>query len=368
MDAKWIETCRAARMIQGLLFCALIAAFSVVAVVRAGAGGQGAEVHSSLQAIILNGRFSSSSQHTTTSSSLPGGSNSGDDHGSVAEPSLRQGVPFTELASAEDALEYFAGILEDLNLARTAETASMAPQRYFAAAGPTITAGAAPMATSAQFSSRTVGVVVGAPILKQWRAVNYRSNSGNSGNSMPCAVSEKVVLQQPCAHGFAASSRLDELPPHSPHASLLAPAYVWREWSGDLPWKASSDEKYPAGAYSLELPLVNAPAASAPSTEKSCGKDGGEEEGEDECIAEVDAADLLRALASHGWADSATRGLSLEITFYNPTRNRLSAVQLLVEHRDGVGLRTVHRLRMHKMYTWNFRPPRIGSKDKVLSL
>jgi len=359
VDAKWTDTCRAARKLQGLLFCALIAAFSVVAVVRAGAGGQSAAVHSSLQAIFFNGRFSSNElhQHTAPSSSFPSGNNigfSGNSNdsrhaGSVTGPLLRRGVPFSEVASAEEALEYFARILSDLNVAREVDASTAAA--------------ASSVASSAQFSSRAVGLVLGSPILKQWRVVNNYEKSGSTGNSdamkLPCAVSPKLAIQPPCAQGFTSTSRLFDLPAHLPRSSMLSAAYEWRAWPGDLPWKVSDDGEYPAGAYSLELPLIDV-ATGESHQEGSSAKEG------NELKEEIDPAALVRALAAHGWVDSATRGISLEVSLYNPARNRLSAVQLLVELRDGVGVRTVHRLRMHKVNTWNFRPSSMGSTGQVV--
>jgi hypothetical protein len=324
------------------MFFALLVAFSIVVVLRAGAGGQGTAVQSSLRSIFLNGRFSSDAtqQFIEPGSLLRDNNDNNACKYSSVMSSLQQGVPFTEVASAEEALEYFARILSDMSEARKVDSH---------------TAAAASVATPAQFSSRAVGVILGAPILKQWRVVNDRDNSGSSGSSDDgtpaelCVMSPKLVSRPPCPHGYASNSRLVDLPAHLPHASVLAPAYSWREWPGDLPWKVSKGEEYPAGAYSLELPLPDA------ADERSRRERSNQEKGYEN---EVDASTLVRELATHGWIDSATRGLSLEVAFYNPhpLRDRLSAVQLLVEIRDGIGVRTAHRLRTHKVNTWNFRP------------
>jgi hypothetical protein len=317
-------------MRQGLFFCALLFVFSVVAVVRAGATDQGSSVKSSFLAIFLNGRFSQEFQPNTADDNFPG--NSLDNN--------HQDIPFADVASASESLEYFARLLDNLNAAALVETTSMNPE-------------------SAQFSSWAVGMVLGAPILKQWRVdttyvADNNSKSAHSGQRR-CAVSPKLVVQPPCAQGFASTS-LRDMPANLPHKSVLAAAYTWRALPGDLPWKVGEDnDEYPAGAYSLELPLVNAAVQTGTPFQENNVND-----------VELNAAELVRTLASHGWADSATRGISLEVAFYNPSRNRLSAVQLLAELRDGVGVRAEHRLRMHKVNTWNFRPSPAGGKKQVI--
>lgn len=343
MDAKWTDTCRAARKRQGLVFCAVLVLFGLVAVLRAGLGGQGAAVHSALQASLLSGRFSHAPRELRLPDGDPCSRNDGSDaccggggSGSASAVStppissqLFQGLPFAEAASAADALEYFALVVGDLSAA-AAESAHEA------------LGGHGNAFASARLGVRAVGFVVGAPVLKQWRAA---TDAGATAERPNCAAFWKLLAPPRCDRGFDDAPRRDAPLAQLPLASALAAAYEWRAWAGDVPWKVG-DQEYPAGAYALELPLQS--SSSAVEKESSGG-----------------AAALVRALAAYGWADGATRGLSLEVAFYSPARDRLSAVQLLVELPDGVGVLPVRRVRVHQVHTWNFRPTPAGSPDQV---
>jgi hypothetical protein len=344
---QWVVDCRAAKIREACIFIAVLLVFSLLSVGRLGFFGEQAVVNGGLQQTFLRTPYGPTSKGGNGDGGC--GDNDEDDDGKKIE--------FRDIRSAGDFLSVVEGIMEKFD-ARGKGHDPTSP-----------------------LSLHSSGMVIGAPVFKQWRAKVSSSLEG-------CVLSSKLKRAPTCftpgefevdatlpilevgpSSLFSTSSSSSSFAKHKlpplRQPLLLKEASTARHLSGDLalPSGASkTSQKLPPIAYSVVLPV-----AAAGQQQQACDLDLDNEavsaakEEEESCPLHTseESLALIRALSSsetmQGWIDNRTRALAFEVALYSPDWDRLTLVQLVAEFPPGAGVRANPRIRTFKINTWNFR-------------
>jgi hypothetical protein len=176
-------------------------------------------------------------------------------------------------------------------------------------------------------------MVVGAPVLKQWRAKDNQQDS--------CQLSTKIMEPHPpCLLGKFETKDMWR-PEKVANNSMVSRAYVNRIFPGDLEWPTDW-QGYDPESYALELPINPAQCHSDDAQADAC--------------EDRDGSAHLEILKDGNWTDFHTRAIGFEVSFYSPNWDRLTLVQLLTEFQADAGIRSHPRIRTFKINSWNFRP------------
>ena len=175
-------------------------------------------------------------------------------------------------------------------------------------------------------------MVVGAPVLKQWRAKDNQQDS--------CQLSTKIMEPHPpCLLGKFETKDMWR-PEKVANNSMVSRAYVNRIFPGDLEWPTDW-QGYDPESYALELPINPAQCHSDDAQADAC--------------EDRDGSAHLEILKDGNWTDFHTRAIGFSV-LYSPNWDRLTLVQLLTEFQADAGIRSHPRIRTFKINSWNFRP------------
>lgn len=148
-----------------------------------------------------------------------------------------------------------------------------------------------------------MGLVVGAPLIRQWRA--------KETNVSECRFPRRLEDPPACLHGDFGQDHPVAL---RVGAESLHPEFRWTVDPMDRAWDVPS-RVFPAGCFKLVLP--------AP-----CGLPSD---------AEAALRPRVDAVMDAGWVDNRTRALGYEVTLYSSAWDRISFVRLLIEFRNDAG-------------------------------
>jgi hypothetical protein len=182
------------------------------------------------------------------------------------------------------------------------------------------------------YTQRSVGVVVGAPIIKQWRKL--QSNCFGSDWKFRCLSNIFAVDDYPPREFDSTVFSHSLTGSQAGHTAIaihakLREAFSYQQIEGDMTWKTASDN-FPSGGYFLELPM-------------------------DRTEQLISSSWIADSLAKTHWVDNFTSALAFEAAVYSPVFDRISTIRLIVEFPPGKGTLTTAGISTFKISSWNFR-------------
>jgi hypothetical protein len=185
------------------------------------------------------------------------------------------------------------------------------------------------------FNQRSVGIVVGAPIIKQWR--KSQSNCVGSNGKHWC-LSNTFTVDDFSPRDFDLAVLLnDRICLEAGYSAIAIAAKVHRAFTfqqieGDMIWNTASEE-YPAGGYFIEVPIE------VSNTNQRL----------------ISSSWIVETLPKAQWVDNFTSALAFEAAVYSPVHDRISTIRLIVEFPPGAGTLTTAAISTFKISSWNFR-------------